>query len=133
MIPIRKVTRFRAFLFCPEGAAEVSRMQHLAPVPLCPSHNERMRINLALTGYSCPSDGCTVTYNEEEGYLRVLNGIRQKPSNAKRCTECSVHLYLVQRGKARSEDAWFCPNNECPAKKPHLLRTSLTRSNLTAK
>src|SRR5215470_6003293 len=29
-----------------QGAAEGS-MQHLAPVPLCPSHNERMKVNLA--------------------------------------------------------------------------------------
>jgi len=108
-------------------------MKHLAPVPLCPSHNERMRINLALTGYLCPSDSCTVTYTEDVGYFRFVDGVKQKPSNAKRCRECSAHLYLAQRGKTRSEDTWLCPNNECPAKKPHLLRPALTRSNLTAK
>ena len=108
-------------------------MKHLAPVPLCPTHSERMRVNRTFTGYSCPSGGCTVTFTEEEGYLRFLNGVKQRPSNVKRCAECSVHLYLAQRGKTRSEDAWLCANKECPAKRPHLLRTCVTKSNLTAK
>jgi hypothetical protein len=96
-------------------------MQHLAPVPLCPSHNERMKVNLAFTAYSCQFDGCTVTYSEEEGYVRFVNGVKQRPSNAKRCVECTAHLYLVQRGKIRSEDIWFCPNKACPSKKLHLV------------
>lgn len=103
-----------------QGAAEGS-MQHLAPVPLCPSHNERMKVNLAFTAYSCQFDGCTVTYSEEEGYVRFVNGVKQRPSNAKRCVECAAHLYLVQRGKIRSEDIWFCPNKACPSKKLHLV------------
>jgi hypothetical protein len=27
--------------------------QALAPVPLCPQHNERMKVSAALDGYSC--------------------------------------------------------------------------------
>jgi hypothetical protein len=96
-------------------------MQHLAPVPLCPSHNERMKVNLLFTPYSCQFDGCTVTYSEEEGYLRIVKGVKQRPSKIKRCTECTVHLYLVQRGRIRSEDVWLCPNKKCPSRKPHLV------------
>jgi hypothetical protein len=103
-------------------------MQHLAPVPLCPSHNERMKVNVAFTAYSCQFNGCTVTYSEEEGYLRFVNDVKQRPSNVRRCAECAAHLYLFQRGKIRSEDVWLCPKKECPSKKPHVvIRTPNSR------
>jgi hypothetical protein len=56
------------------------KMNHLAPVPLCPSHNERMRMNAMLRGYSCPLEGCTVSYTVEDGYIRIVNGVKQKPT-----------------------------------------------------
>jgi hypothetical protein len=96
-------------------------MKHLAPVPLCPSHNDRMKVNPTFTGYACPSDGCTVTYTEEVGYFRVVGGVKQRPLNVRRCSKCAVHLYLVQRGENRLDDIWLCPNKECPAKRLHLV------------
>jgi hypothetical protein len=59
------------------------KMNRLAPVPLCPSHNERMKVNEMLTGYSCPLEGCTVSYTVEDGYIRVVNGVKQKPAYIK--------------------------------------------------
>ena len=104
-------------------------MQHLAPVPLCPSHNEPMKVNLTFTGYSCPAEGCTIAYTEDEGYSRFVNGVKQRPSNVRRCAECTGHLYLARRGKTRTENVWLCPNKECPAKKLHLVsRTPVMKS-----
>ena len=114
MIRKRKSTDPTHF-FPSQGAAEVS-MKYLAPVPLCPSHNERMKVNLTFTGYSCPSGGCSVTYTEGVGYFRFVNGFQQRPPNVRRCAGCNVHLYLAQRDKARSEDIWLCPNKECSAR-----------------
>jgi hypothetical protein len=59
------------------------KMNRLAPVPLCPSHNERMKVNEMLTGYSCPLEGCTVSYTVEDGYIRVVDGVKQKPTYIK--------------------------------------------------
>jgi hypothetical protein len=60
-----------------------TKMNRLAPVPLCPSHNKRMKVNAMVSGYSCPSEGCTVSYTVEDGYVRVVNGVKQKPTNFK--------------------------------------------------
>jgi hypothetical protein len=73
-----------------------TKMNRLAPVPLCPSHNERMKVNAMLRGYSCPLEGCTVSYTAEDGYIRVVNGVKQKPTYIKLCTGCAArrHVYL---------------------------------------
>jgi hypothetical protein len=67
-----------------------TKMSRLAPAPLCPSHNERMKVNGMLGGYSCPSEGCTVSYTVEDGYIRVVNGLKQKPTYIKPCTGCTA-------------------------------------------
>jgi hypothetical protein len=91
-------------------------MNHLVPIPLCPSHSERMKVNATLSGYSCPSEGCAVSYTVEDGYIRVVNGVNQKPTAIQRCTECTTHLYLAERGEIRLDDVWLCPNKDCPSK-----------------
>jgi hypothetical protein len=71
------------------------KMNRSTPVPLCPSHNERMKVNAMLRGYSCPLEGCTVSYTSEDGYIRVLNGVAEKPTYIKQCTGSAAkgHAY----------------------------------------
>ena len=100
MIRKRKSTDLTHF-FPSQGAAEVS-MKHLAPVPLCPSHNERMKVNLTFTGYSCPSGGCSVTYTEGVGYFRFVNGFQQRPlmsGDAPGATYISILLSVTKLGR----------------------------------
>ena len=87
----------------------------LAPLPLCPSHNQRMKVAAALGGYSCTLNGCTQNYTVENGHFHLVDGVVEKKT-AQRCTECTAHLYLAKRGEIRLDDVWLCPNKDCPSK-----------------
>jgi hypothetical protein len=86
------------------------------PVPLCLTHNERMKVAAALDGYCCPVDGCTQHYNTVNGHFRLVNAVIEKRI-VQRCTECTAHLYLAERGEIRLDDVWVCPNVACPSKR----------------
>jgi hypothetical protein len=60
-----------------------TKTNRLATGPLCPTHNERMKVNAMLGGHSCPSEGCAVSYTVEDGYVRIVNGVKQEPTNYK--------------------------------------------------
>lgn len=66
-------------------------------LPLCPSHNQRMKVNAMINGYSCPSEGCSVSYTVEEGYIRVVNGVKQEPTRIKPCTTCTARTQTARR------------------------------------
>jgi hypothetical protein len=92
-------------------------MATLAPVPLCPTHDERMRVDLAtLESYICPMDGCGTVYTTEEGYFRVVDRTKENATNSKPCPLCGVQQYLAERGRIRLDDEWLCPNPACPSK-----------------
>jgi hypothetical protein len=82
------------------------KMNRLALVPLCPSHNERMKVNAVLRGYSCPLEGCRVSYTVEDGYIRVVNGVKQKPTYIKLYSECAARRHVYRSdGKETGKEA----------------------------
>lgn len=89
--------------------------QTLAPVPLCPEHNNPMKVSGTLDGYSCSQMGCTHRYTVADGHFTLVDG-KKEIRSVKRCTECAAHQYLAKRGEIRLDDLWLCPNKECPSK-----------------